>query len=96
MAAAPRWKVYGCDLSQRTESECYRYRAACHELAAAIVLADWYGEGSEVRDGHTRGKDHRYVAYRRYGTDCVSYDNVERLYFERLAELRERHKLGRQ
>lgn len=43
MARAPEWKIYHAG----------KYRAACHELEAALVVADFYGDGATVRSGHT-------------------------------------------
>jgi len=45
MAAAPRFKVYDPQ---------GKYQAACHEPEAAAVLAEWYGAGSTIRDGHRK------------------------------------------
>jgi hypothetical protein len=43
MAASPQWKVY---------DKHGAYQAACKEPEAAVVLAEWYGDGAVIRVGH--------------------------------------------
>ena len=43
--ASPRWKVYD---PQGT------YQASCKDVEATAVLMGFYGDGSTIRDGHTK------------------------------------------
>ena len=46
MAASPKWKVYAGG----------EYRASCKYVEDAAVLVSVLGEGSEIREGHSRSK----------------------------------------
>jgi hypothetical protein len=76
MAGSPAWKVY---LGKE-------YRAACKELADAVVLVSHLGDGSTIRWGHSTG----WTVWREGAEEqsaAESYDRAMDAAQRRLAEL---------
>lgn len=71
MAASPQWKVYDFENN---------YRGCTKEPEAAAVLAQFYGEGSQVRFGHNR------VVWTDGLDELESWDAVAKLCFERVGQ----------
>ena len=82
MAASPQWKVYDATGT---------YRAACHDIEAAAILATFYSDNSEISPGATIRSGHRIVVWIEGPTEdgfdgraTDSYDEVAERVEERL------------
>ena len=63
MAASPRFKVYDSNGT---------YQASAREVAAAVVVAAFYGSGSTVRTSHSK----KYTVWTDGEMQGASYDEI--------------------
>ena len=82
MKTALTYKVY----AGQKDSPARTYVSACADAGAAITLADYYGEGSQVRDGHSAGRDARHVVYSAGEKPCADAAKVLQAYEDRKAK----------